>query len=162
MNRRLLLIVLGGAAAVVLLIASGLFVQRGARLSLEGAVQKIRIHASSETSTAVFADFRATNASDVLFQVRDVTIELVSPDGSVMSGEPVADVDATRYLAAYPELGQKFNPSLVSREKIAAKATVDRMIAARFEVPERTIRRGKLRVRVVDADGADFVLEQQP
>jgi hypothetical protein len=159
MNRRFLFIAAAGGAAVAVLVASGLFVQRGARLRLEGSVLKTRVHASMETSSAVFADFRASNPSSVLFLVRDVVIELVMPDGSVAAGDTVADSDAARYLAAYPELGQKFNPSLVSREKIGPRTTVDRMVAARFDLPERQVRRGRIRVRIVDVDGAEAVLE---
>ena len=43
----------------------------------------------------------------------------------------------------YPALGQKYNDSLLMHDKIPARASMDRMIVARFEVPEAALQSRK-------------------
>ena len=46
-------------------------------------------------------------------------------------------------------------------EQVLYGEALDRMIAARFEIPEATLlKRRKLSVRVVDLDGASSVMEE--
>jgi hypothetical protein len=54
----------------------------------------------------------------------------------------------------YPLLGQKYNDTLKMRDRIAPRQTLDRMIAARFEIPQDQLdKRKRLAVRVEDVDG---------
>jgi hypothetical protein len=67
----------------------------------------------------------------------------------------VSEGDAQRIFEYYPALGQKYNPSLVARTRIAARQSMDRMLAARFEVPEKELQaRRRLIIRVEEVDGA--------
>ena len=75
-------------------------------------------------------------------------------DGKALEGQPVSELDARRLFEYYPQLGQKFNESLMMRDKIMGQQSMDRMIATRFEVPEATVEsRKKLTIRIVDVDG---------
>jgi len=77
-----------------------------------------------------------------------------SRDGKTVEGMNVAEVDARRVFSYYGSLGQKYNDTLVIKEKIAPKQTLDRMLAARFDLPESQInQRARLRLRVEDVDG---------
>jgi len=60
-----------------------------------------------------------------------------------------------RLFDAVPLLGQKYNPTLIAREKIASHESEDRMVAARFEVPDdRLEARKRLVLRIEEVDGA--------
>src|SRR6516164_9768952 len=70
-------------------------------------------------------------------------------------GSTVADSDMGRLFDAVPLLGQKYNPTLIAREKIASHESEDRMVAARFEVPDdRLEARKRLVLRIEEVDGA--------
>ena len=59
MNPRTLTFALVGLAVAIGLVAAGLFFSRGARIILQGKIQKVRIQAIDENSTAILVDFRA-------------------------------------------------------------------------------------------------------
>jgi hypothetical protein len=66
----------------------------------------------------------------------------------------VSEVDAKQLFAAMPVLGQKFNDTLILRDKIPPHTSQDRMVAARFEVPEaRFESRKRFVIRVEEVDG---------
>jgi deoxyxylulose-5-phosphate synthase len=57
-----------------------------------------------------------------------------------------------------PVLGEKFNKSLMVRERIAAHGSQDRMVAVRFVTPlDQLDARKNLTVRVEEVDGKSFV-----
>jgi hypothetical protein len=63
-------------------------------------------------------------------------------------------MDAERLISGIPLLGQKYNDSLKERDKVPAHDTVDRMVAARFEVPESKLTgRKRFIVRIQEVDG---------
>jgi hypothetical protein len=66
----------------------------------------------------------------------------------------ISEMDAQHLFEAIPLLGQKYNPSLIMRNRIPAHATEDRMIAASFPIPEDELnmRRG-ITVRIEEAEG---------
>jgi hypothetical protein len=146
---------------VVLLAAVGIFfMQRGAHVELVGSIQKVRTLPLDENSAAVIVDFRVRNPSDYPFVVRTVEVTLVDAKGNGSEGSVISEVDATRLFQYFPALGQKFNPSLIPRTWIHARETADRMLAVRFEVPEKELQaRKSLRIHVVELDGpeADIV-----
>jgi len=149
-----LLVVVGGVGAV-------LFMQRGAHIDLKGAVLKVRTQAMDENSSVAVVDFRFVNPANYPFVVRQVDVTIQDKDGKTLEGAAVSELDARRLFEYYPLLGQKFNDSLMMRDKIPARQSMDRMIVARFEVPEAALQsRRKLTVRIVDVDGPVAELQE--
>jgi len=75
-------------------------------------------------------------------------------NGAAIEGMAVSEGDARRLFQYYPILGQKYNDSLIIRDRIKPHATLDRMIAARFEIPVKQLdARKALKLRIVDVDG---------
>ncbi|SRR5581483_937981 len=153
--RKQLLIPFGiGVAVVIIAVVAVLFMQRGAHVELRGSVLKVRTAPMDEHSSVVVVDFRFVNPSDYPFIVRKVDILVKGPDGTEYEGSTISEVDAKRLFQYYPLLGQKFNDSLLMRDKVGPRRSEDRMIAARFEVPVATLdNRKQLRVRIEDVDG---------
>jgi hypothetical protein len=145
-----------GAGLVVVLIVVGviLFMQRGSHIELKGAILKVRTLALDERSSIAVIDFRFANPSNYPFVVRTVDVSVTGAAGEDHPGSAVSEVDANRLFQYYPVLGQKFNDSLLTRDKIAARTTQDRMIAVRFEIPVAQLEaRKNLKIRIEDVDG---------
>ncbi len=144
-----------GLGSAAILVGVVLYIQRGAHLELKGSIQKTRTLALPDSSTVVVIDFRFVNSADYPFVVRRVDVLLDPASGEPVEGAIVSEADAAQLFNYYPILGQKFNETLVIRTKIAAHQSLDRMIAARFEMPEDQVRQRKgVRIRVEDVDGA--------
>lgn len=163
LNQRLVVILAGGFGVAAALVAGILFWTRGARIELRGSIAKVRVQALDERSTVAVADFRFVNPSDHPFVVRSVELTLVDEEGKEHEGMVVAEPDARRIFQYYPLLGPKFNDSLTMRQRVASRQGMDRMIAARFELPAARVEaRRNLRIRVEDVDGAVSVIEERP
>jgi len=146
---------LAGVVLVGLAVVWVFYIQRGAHLELKGSVLKVRTLAPDDTSSVAVIDFRFVNAADFPWMVRSVAVSMIDSAGHSVEGYTLADADATRLFEYYPLLGQKFNDSLVPRTRIQPRQSLDRMISARFEVPEAQLRsRKRLQIRVEDVDGA--------
>ena len=128
---------------VAAVIAAVFFVQRGSHLELQGKVLKVRTAPLDENSSVAVVDFRFQNLADFDFEVLKVTVTMEDSSGVKIDGTTVSEVDAGRLFQAIPLLGQKYNPSLIVRNSIPPHATEDRMIAARFEVPEEKLEKRK-------------------
>ncbi len=153
----------GGLIAVAVLVGAVLYVQKGAHIDLTGKVLKVRTLSTDETSSIAAIDFRFSNPASYPFVVRELTVTIADKKGAIVESSIVSEVDARRLFEYYPALGQKYNDSLVMRDKIPGGATMDRMIVARFEVPESTLTsRKNLTVRIVDVDGPEAVIEEVP
>jgi hypothetical protein len=138
------------AAAVIAILAG----TRKHHLELVGGIQNVRMHSPEAESVIVFLDFRVTNPSTQQFVVRDLEVVLETEDGKTITGDNVAEVDAERLFKYFPALGQKFNPTLVVREKINSGQTVDRMISARLSAtPAQFEARKSIVIRIEDVDG---------
>jgi len=75
-------------------------------------------------------------------------------DGSQYEGKVISEGDAKRLFEALPLLGEKFNETLILRDKIPGHTSLDRMVAARFEAPEARINsRKRFIVRIEEVDG---------
>ncbi len=143
-----------GIVAVVIGVLVIFYVQRGAHVELKGSVQKVRTLALDENSSAALIDFRVLNPSDYPFVVRQVDVTLVEPGGKTLDGMIIADVDTERLFQYFPALGQKYNPSLVIKTRVKPHESMDRMLAVRFDVPEKDLQaRQGLRVRIEELDG---------
>ncbi len=150
-----------GIVVVVVAILAIFYIQRGAHVELQGSVQKVRTLALDENSSAALIDFRVLNPSDYPFVVREATVTLVEPGGKTLEGMVIAEVDAQRLFDYYPVLGQKYNDSLVIRTKVNAHQTMDRMLAVRFDIPEKQLQaRQELRIRIEELDGpVSYIVE---
>ena len=154
MNNRFAAAVGIGIACVAVFVAWILFMQRGARVGITGSILKVRTSELDENSSIAVVDFRFANPGDVQFVVRTVTVVMEDNDGKTYEGRTVSEMDAKRLFEAIPLLGQKFNETLVMNDKIPARTSEDRMVAARFEAPvSRLEARKRFLVRVEDVDG---------
>jgi hypothetical protein len=154
MNKNFLIAFVVGIGLIGVIIAGVLYKQRGARIGLNGSFLKVRIAPLDENSSVAVVDFRIANPSDYRFVVRHVTLVLDDPDGNKYDGTTVAEMDAKRLFEVIPLLGQKFNETLLMNDTIPAGASVDKMVAARFDAPEtRLEKRQRFILRIEDVDG---------
>jgi hypothetical protein len=146
-----------GLAVIALAVGGIFFMQRGDRIELPGKILKVRTAPLDEDSSIAVIDFRITNPSNILFEVRTVTVEMDDPQGRSYLGQPVSEMDAVRLFEGLPVLGQKFNPTLVMRERLGSHGSADRMIAARFQAPMALLDgRKRFIVRIEEVDGKSF------
>ena len=155
MRLRLVVFVLLGVALAGAGVAWVFYAQRGAHLVLQGSVSKVRTVATDENSSVAIVDFRFVNVADYLWMVRKVHVSVTDAQGYTVPGSTVSEVDAARLFEYFPLLGQKYNDSLIARTRLEPHRTLDRMIAAKFEIPEAQLQaRKSLRIRIEDVDGA--------
>ncbi len=154
LSRQFLLTFGIGLVFVLIAVAVILFLQRGAHVELKGAILKVRTMGMNDDSSLAVVDFRFVNPSDYPFVVRSVDVSATGADGQNYTSTAVPEVDAKRIFEYYPILGQKFNASLIPRDRIPARQSEDRMIVARFEVPVAKLdARTNLKIRIEDVDG---------
>lgn len=154
MRKQLLPFVGIGIVVVAVVVAVVLYIQRGAHIELKGSIQKVRTLAMDDNSSVAILDFRFVNPSNYGFVVREVKVSLEDKQGRTLDGAVVSEMDAKRIFQYYPMLGQKYNETLLVRTKIGPRQAMDRMVAARFEIPEKLLQdRKQLRIRVEDVDG---------
>jgi hypothetical protein len=136
--------------------------QRGAYIDLPGKVLKVRTAPLDEASAVAAIDFRISNPADYPFVVRKVTVAMEDSTGNESEGQTVSEVDARQLFQVIPLLGQKFNDSLLMRDSIPPHTSWDRMVAARFEVPQSKLEaRKRLVVRIEEVDGKVFDLSEK-
>jgi len=154
LSRQFLVTFSVGLVAVLIAVGIILYIQRGAHVELKGAILKVRTLGLDENSSLAVVDFRFANSSNYPFVVRNVDVSALGPTGQNYTSMPVSEVDAKRIFEYYPVLGQKFNNSLLTRDKIPAQHSEDRMIVARFEIPVTQLdARKNLTIRIEDVDG---------
>ncbi|MGE5644290.1 MAG: hypothetical protein ACM336_00725 [Acidobacteriota bacterium] len=142
-----------GLVVVAAVIVWTLVATRGSHVELAGSIQKVRTLPLDEQSAAAIIDFRVRNPSDYTFIVRKVEVTMEDPSGKTQEGMVISEGDAKNLFAYYPVLGQKYNDSLLIRARIKPGETVDRMLAVRFEVPEKLVQQRKnLRIRITEVD----------
>jgi hypothetical protein len=146
--------VLGIAIAIVAAGLISLYYFDPSRAVVNGSVLKVRSQAVDDSSCLVVVDFRFINNSNSVVQVRSVGVAITDQAGKAIEGEPLSDMDAERLMQYFPMLGQKYNQTLLMRTKIEPHQSMDRMIAARFAIPESQFAaRKKLMVRIEDWGG---------
>jgi hypothetical protein len=151
---RLAIYILAGLAIVAVGAALVLHSQRGGHMELTGSILKVRTLSTDENSSVALIDFRATNVADYAWMVRSVSVSVTDGQGYLVEGSTISDTDATRLFEYFPLLGQKYNDSLRARMRIQPHQSVDRMVGARFEIPEVHLStRKSLRIRVEEVDG---------
>lgn len=151
-----------GGGVIVLAVAAILFMQRGAHLDLPGQILKVRTATIAEGTSVAMLDFRVSNTSDYPAEVRTVRVFMDDKSGNRAEGRTMPDDDAQRVFDALPTLGQKYNKSLILRDRIPGKATWDRMIGATFPMSEDQLRAAKKTfvVSIEEIDGAIFEITE--
>ncbi len=144
-----------GLVIVAIIVGAVLYMQRGAHIEVTGRLLKVRTAPLDEHSSVAVVDFRVTNPADYPFVVRSVTVLLENSAGMQVEGTTVSAADVDRLFAGVPLLGQKYNAPLIVHDKLAPHQMLDRMVAARFEVPEADLeKRQRLIIRIEEIDGA--------
>jgi hypothetical protein len=137
------------------------YMNRGAYVDLPGKVLKVRTAPLDEASAVAVLDFRVSNPANYPFVVRKVTVAMEDSAGNESEGQTVSELDARQLFQAIPLLGQKFNDTLLMRDSIPPHNSWDRMVAARFEVPQSKLEaRKRLVVRIEEVDGKAFALSE--
>jgi hypothetical protein len=143
-----------GLAVIGVVIAGVWFGTKSSHLELEGKVLKVRTLSLSKDASLVVVDFRVTNPSAVPFIVRDVALKLTPATGPEIDGSPASKTDIDGLFEAQKLIGPRFNDVLSLQDRIAPNKTLDRMIGARFEVPESQVdARKSLVLQLEDVDG---------
>src|SRR3954447_13165994 len=146
-----------GLAAVAMLVGGILYMQRGDAIDLQGKILKVRTAPLDENSTIAVLDFRINNPSNILLEIRQVTLEMEDTAGKSAMGDVVSEGDAKRVFEAVPSLGPKFLTTLGMRERIAPHSTGDHMVAVRFQAPMAQVdARKRFILHVDEADGKSF------
>jgi len=154
MSKQFLLTFGIGLVAILIAVAFVFYMQRGAHVELKGAILKVRTLGADDTSSLAIVDFRFVNPSDYPFVVRTVDVSATGAGGASYTSSPVSEVDAKRIFEYYPILGQKYNTSLLTRDRIPGRKSEDRMIVARFDIPVAKLdARTNLKIRIEDVDG---------
>ena len=108
-------------------------------------------------------DFRVTNVSDVPFVVRQVEVTLDKQDGKTEESAMISKMDLHQLFQFNRFLGDQYNDSLTLKDQIAPHQTVDRMVAARFDIPNKELESGKtIHLSIQDVDGPLFETSRSP
>ncbi|HEY6328948.1 MAG TPA: hypothetical protein VI756_06390 [Blastocatellia bacterium] len=152
-----------GLAVVGIVIGAVWFGTKSAHLELTGKILKVRVLALGKSASLIVVDFRVTNPSDVPFVVSDVSLKLTEAGGKNDEGSAASRGDIDNVFAAQRLIGPHFNDVLGLRDRIAPHKTLDRMTAARFEVPESEVNtRKSIVLHLEDVDGAMADLTETP
>jgi len=134
---------------------------KGAHLELKGKIMKIRSVALSDQDSIAVLDFRVENPSNVPFVVRQVEVSLEQKDGSMAEGVNVSKDDLKGLFQYNRFLGNQLNDALTIKDTIPPHATVDRMVASRFDVKDSDLEASKaIHLSIQDVDGPLFETTQ--
>jgi hypothetical protein len=151
---------IAGLAVVAIALGFLLIGTKGNHLELKGTILKVRVMPLSPVASLVIVDFRVSNPSDVPFVMKDASLTLEPATGTILDGMGVAKSDIENVFKYNPILGPKFNDVLGIKDKIAPHQRLDRMVGARFEIPESQAEdRKAIHLHIEDLDGvtADLV-----
>jgi hypothetical protein len=149
-----------GIAIVGIAIGFLLIGTKGNHLELNGTILKVRVMPLSPVASLVIVDFRVTDPSDVPFIMKDATLTLEPATGPTLDGMTVSKSDIENVFKYNPILGPKFNDVLGIKDRIQPHQRLDRMVGARFEIPESQAEERKaihLRVEEMKGVTADLV-----
>jgi len=143
-----------GVVAIAIAVVVILTANKGSHLQLQGKILKVRTGALGEGNSIAAMDFRATNPSDLPFTVRNVEISLEKPNGEMVDGITVSKSDLKQMFQYNRFLGDQYNEGLGLQDAIAPHSTVDRMVAAHFEVSDQDLEKAKaVHVSIQDVNG---------
>jgi hypothetical protein len=154
MSKRILIFFGTGLVALAIAVVVILSANKGAHLELQGKIMKVRTGALGEGNSIAVMDFRVTNPSDLPFTVRNVEITLEPQHGEMVDGITVSKADLKQLFQYNRFLGDQYNDGLGLQDIIAPHATVDRMVAAHFEVSDEDLEKAKaVHVSIQDVNG---------
>jgi hypothetical protein len=144
-----------GLAVVGIGLGTLLVSTKGNHLELDGQILKVRILPAGDKASIVVLDFRVTNPSDVPFVVKTAQITLDPASGETLEGATISKGDLDNVFKYEKLLGPKYNDVLTIKDRVSPHQKMDRMVAARFELPESGIQSRKaIHLRIEDLDGA--------
>jgi hypothetical protein len=154
MSKQVLIFFGIGVVAIVIAVAVILTANKGSHLTLDGKIMKVRTGALGDGNSIAVMDFRVTNPSDLPFVVRDVEITLEKSNGETVDGITVSKPDLKQMFQYNRFLGDQYNDGLGMKDTIAPHSTVDRMVAAHFEVSDQDLEKAKaVHLSIQDMDG---------
>jgi hypothetical protein len=154
MSKRLLIFFGVGLVAVAIAVVVIVTTNKGSHLELQGKILKVRTGALGEGNSIAVMDFRVLNPSDLPFTVRNVEISLEKANGEMEDGATISKSDLKQLFQYNRFLGDQYNEGLGLQDIIAPHATVDRMVAAHFEVSDEELEKAKaVHVSIQDMNG---------
>jgi hypothetical protein len=157
MSKQFLIFFGVGVVAVVAAVFAIMYTHKGAHLELKGEILKIRTGALSDQDSIAVIDFRVENISDVPFVVRLVEVTLDKQNGPPQESAIISKMDLHQLFQFNRFLGDQYNDSLSIKDQIAPHQKVDRMVAARFDIPNKELESSKtIHLSVQDLDGPLF------
>jgi hypothetical protein len=144
-----------GLAVVAVALGLTLLSNRGARIIMQGSIQKVRLQKIDEANTVAVVEFRLNNPSDYPFTVKNAQLVLEDAKGERIEGDVFRQTDLGRFFDFYQgTLGPRYNPSVYVGDKIGSKQGGDRMIAASFPRDEAALgARKRLVIRLEAVNG---------
>jgi hypothetical protein len=159
-SKQFLIFLLAGLAVVGAGLGFLLIGTKGNHLELSGTILKVRILPLSPVASLAIVDFRVNDPSDVPFVIKTATLTLEPSTGAPLDGMMVSKPDVENVFKYNPILGPKFNDVLGMKDRIEPHQRLDRMVGARFEIPEAQAEdRKAIHLHVEEMDGvtADLV-----
>jgi hypothetical protein len=157
MSQRFLILFGVGVVAVALAVVAILSYTKGSHLVLQGKIMKVRTGALSDADSIAVIDFRVENPSNVPFVVREVEVTMEAPDGSMTQAANIAKGDLKTLFQYNRFLGDQYNDALTIKDTVPPHTTVDRMVAARFDVKNKDLEAAKaIHLSIQDMDGPLF------
>ena len=135
---------------------------KGNHLELNGTILKVRVLPLSPVASLVVVDFRVSDPSDVPFVIKSATLTLDPATGDTLDGMMVSKPDIENVFKYNPILGPKFNDVLGMEDRIKPHQRLDRMVGARFEIPESQAEdRKAIHLHVEEMDGVTADLTEK-
>src|ERR1043166_4039631 len=100
MSRNFVLAFAIGLGIVAVLVTGVMLMQRGSAINIEAKFLKVRTAPLDENSTVAAIDLRVTNPSDLLLEVRQVTVEMIDASSISVNGEVISESDTKRVFDA--------------------------------------------------------------
>ena len=157
MSKQFLIFFGVGVLVIAAAVFAILFSHKGAHLVLKGQIMKVRTGALSDQDCIAVLDFRVENPSDVPFVVRQVEVTLDKQDGSSADSSIISKTDLHQLFEYNRFLGDQYNDSLSIKDTVLPHTTVDRMVAARFDISNKDLENAKtIHLSIQDMDGPLF------
>lgn len=157
MSKQFLIFFGVGVVVIAITVWGIMYSHKGAHLELKGEILKVRTGALSDQDSIAVLDFRVQNISDVPFQVRIVEVTVDKAEGGTAESVMISKVDLHQLFQFNRFLGDQYNDSLSLKDRIEPHQTIDRMVAARFDLPIKALESAKaIHLSIQDVDGPLF------
>ncbi len=132
-------------------------------VNLEGEILKVRTYELNPNATILIADFRVHNPDQVPFVVDTVQLDMETEDGMRVEGRMLNGRDIDNMFGYEKLAGPKYNEPLLMQDSVPAGEAVDRMAAARIDLPEQeVVRHRNLFLTIEEVDGLVSVITEKP